>query len=67
MQKIGLQAELFSKVKDWMVQVVLPGYINLVAIEKGASTSNSRNVRFSDAEKLILDIVKAVTANPEKV
>ena len=67
MQKIGLLAELFPKVKDWMVQAVLPGYINLVGIEKGASASNSCNEQFSDAEKLILDMIKAVTANPEKV
>jgi hypothetical protein len=65
MQKIGLEEELVQKVKEWMVQVVLPSYLKLVGIEEGASTSE--DVRFSIGEKLILDIVKSVTANPEKV
>jgi hypothetical protein len=41
MQKIGLEEELVQKVKEWMVQVVLPSYLKLVGIEEGASTSEA--------------------------
>ena len=76
LQKIGLMESLFSMMKHWMVNVLLPAHLKLVGkletVEHAANEvlSNKKLVvqnDISQTRNLVLKIVEIAIANPKEV
>ena len=71
LQKIGLMESLFSMMKDWMVNVLLPAHLKLVGEHAAHEVLSNKKLvvqnDISQTRNLVLKIVEKAIANPKEV
>ena len=78
LQKIGYMGSLFSKMKKWALDVLLPAHLKLIGLGEFGRAETMANESMSDdkvivensvpkTHQLLLKMVEKVIANPKQV